>query len=91
MNVGPGAIVGLISFSNQSLGEGFGSAHLGAVIGAFFAIVVVFVVLRSSPWPAQKLSASSIDLITQLTGIIVLGIGVLMGSAGLVELFPGWG
>jgi multiple antibiotic resistance protein len=91
MIVGPGAIVGLISFSNQSLGEGFGSAHLGAVIGAFLAIVVVFVVLRSSPWLAQKLSASSIDLITQLTGIIVLGIGVLMGSAGLVELFPGWG
>lgn len=90
MIIGPGAIVGLISFSNQSLGEGFGSAHLGAVIGAFLAIVVVYVVLRASPWLAQKLSRSSIDLITQLTGIVVLGIGVLMGSAGLVELFPGW-
>jgi len=63
---------------------------LGAVIGAFLAIVVVYVVLRASPWLAQKLSRSSIDLITQLTGIVVLGIGVLMGSAGLVELFPGW-
>jgi small neutral amino acid transporter SnatA (MarC family) len=51
---------------------------------------VVYVVLRASPWLAQKLSRSSIDLITQLTGIVVLGIGVLMGSAGLVELFPGW-
>jgi multiple antibiotic resistance protein len=91
MIIGPGAIVGLISFSNQSLGEGFGSAHLGAVIGAFLAIVVVYVVLRASPWLAQRLSKASIDLITQLTGIVVLGIGVLMGSAGLIELFPGWG
>jgi hypothetical protein len=37
------------------------------------------------------MSPASIQLITQLTGIIVLGIGVLMGSAGLVEIFPGWG
>jgi small neutral amino acid transporter SnatA (MarC family) len=55
------------------------------------AVIVVWVVLRASPWLATKMSPASIQLITQLTGIIVLGIGVLMGSAGLVEVLPGLG
>jgi len=91
MIMGPGVIVGMISFANNSLGEGFTAGHLGAIVGTVLAVIVVWLVLRASPWLATKMSPASIQLITQLTGIIVLGIGVLMGSAGLVEIFPGWG
>jgi multiple antibiotic resistance protein len=91
MIMGPGVIVGMISFANNSLGEGFTAGHIGAIVGTVLAVLVVWLVLRASPWLATKMSPASIQLITQLTGIIVLGIGVLMGSAGLVEIFPGWG
>ena len=91
MIMGPGVIVGLISFANSQLGEGFTAGHAGAIVGTILAVIVVWVVLRASPWLATKMSPSSIQLITQLTGIIVLGIGVLMGSAGLVEVLPGLG
>ena len=91
MIMGPGVIVGMISFANNSLGEGFTAGHLGAIVGTVLAVIVVWLVLRASPWLATKMSPASIQLITQLTGIIVLGIGVLMGSAGLIEIFPGWG
>jgi len=91
MIMGPGVIVGMISFANNSLGEGLTAGHLGAIVGTVLAVIVVWLVLRASPWLATKMSPASIQLITQLTGIIVLGIGVLMGSAGLVEIFPGWG
>jgi multiple antibiotic resistance protein len=91
MIMGPGVIVGLISFANSQLGEGFTAGHAGAIVGTILAVIVVWVVLRASPWLATKMSPASIQLITQLTGIIVLGIGVLMGSAGLVEVLPGLG
>ena len=91
MIIGPGAIVALISFANNNLGPGFTAGHIGAIVGTVAAIIVVWLVLRASPWLAQKLSPATINLITQLTGIVVLGIGVLMGSAGLIEIFPGWG
>jgi multiple antibiotic resistance protein len=91
MIIGPGAIVALISFANNNLGPGFTPGHIGAIVGTVLAIIVVWLVLRASPWLAQKLSPATINLITQLTGIVVLGIGVLMGSAGLIEIFPGWG
>ena len=90
MIMGPGVIVGLIGFANNSLGAGFTAGHAGAIVGTILAVIVVWAVLRASPWLATKMSPASIQLITQLTGIIVLGIGVLMGSAGLVEIFPGW-
>jgi multiple antibiotic resistance protein len=91
MIMGPGVIVGLISFANSQLGDGFTAGHAGAIVGTILAVIVVWVVLRASPWLATKMSPASIQLITQLTGIIVLGIGVLMGSAGLVEVLPGLG
>lgn len=91
MIMGPGVIVGMITFANSNLGEGFTTGHLGAIVGTVLAVIVVWLVLRASPWLATKMSPASIQLITQLTGIIVLGIGVLMGSAGLIEIFPGWG
>lgn len=87
--MGPGVIVGLIAFGNSSLDSTEGV--LGAVLGTVLAVLVVYLVLRASPWLATRLSPSSMVVITRLTGIIVLGIGVLMGSAGLVEVLPGLG
>jgi multiple antibiotic resistance protein len=87
--MGPGVIVGMIAFGNSSIDSAEGV--LGAVLGTVLAVIVVYLVLRASPWLATRLSPSSMVVITRLTGIIVLGIGVLMGSAGLVEVLPGLG
>ena len=87
--MGPGVIVGLIAFGNSSIDDTQGV--LGALLGVVLAVIVVWAVLRAAPWLATKVSSSAMTVITRLTGVLVLGIGVLMGSAGLVEVLPGLG
>lgn len=86
---GSGVIIAMISFANNQLDPGFTSGHLGAILGIVLAVAVNALFLRAAPWLGRKLSPSTIDVMNRLTGIVVLGLGVLIGSAGLLEIFPG--
>lgn len=87
---GSAVIVSLIAFATNYLDDGFTAGHIGAIGGIAVAVLTVWAVWRAAPWLEAKLSACTIDVVNRLTGLIILGLGISMMTAGLGELFPVW-
>ncbi len=87
---GSAVIVSLITFATNYLDEGFTAGHAGAIVGILAAVAVVWLTWQAAPWMAEKLSAGTIDVVDRLTGLVILGLGVSMLTAGLGDIFPAW-
>lgn len=83
---GPGAISTVILAANKA------GSLLGQVIiagGVVLLSVVVWVVLRMSPWIAGHMGATGINIMTRIMGLMLTAIAVEFIVNGLKGLFPG--
>jgi len=82
---GPGAISTIIL-----------AAHRGNEVGHYFTIafgilvlsLIIWALLRMSPWIESRISASGINIFTRIMGLILAAIAVEFIANGLKGLFP---
>lgn len=83
---GPGAISTVILAANKA------GSFLGQLIiagGVVLLSLVVWVVLRMSPWIAGHMGATGINIMTRIMGLMLTAIAVEFIVNGLKGLFPG--
>ncbi|MCY0884667.1 MAG: MarC family protein [Firmicutes bacterium] len=87
---GPGTLATLLV-----LGQGAGDGPLpalAAVLLAFLAVMAAtYAILVNAERVGNRLSRSSLNLITRMMGLLLAVIAVQMAAAGLLRLFPAWG
>lgn len=84
---GPGTITTVMALSS-----GYTSASTGTllVMLAFSTVLLVtFLLFYHAPWVRQRLSQTTINLITRMMGLLLTVIAVQMASTGIAGLFPG--
>ncbi len=82
---GPGAISTVILAAHKSTGV----AHYMIIsLGIVLLSLVVWGVLRLSPWIASHIGATGINIFTRIMGLILTAIAVEFIAAGIKGLFP---
>ncbi|MEQ1560499.1 MAG: NAAT family transporter [Methyloglobulus sp.] len=82
---GPGAISTVILYAQR----GHDINHYLMISLDIFAIaVILWIVLRATPWLTQRLSQTSINIVIRLMGLILLALAVEFIAGGLKGLFP---
>ncbi len=82
---GPGAISTVILAAHKSTGI----LHLiGIALGIVVLSLVVWGVLRLSPWIASHIGATGINIFTRIMGLILTAIAVEFIANGIKGLFP---
>ncbi len=82
---GPGAISTVILAAHKSTGV----AHYGILVLSILLLsLVIWVVLRLSPWIAGRIGATGINIFTRIMGLILAAIAVEFIANGLKGLFP---
>ncbi len=82
---GPGAISTVILAAHKSSGI---SHHIIIALGVILLSLLVWSVLRLSPWIADRISATGINIFTRIMGLILAAIAVEFIANGLKGLFP---
>jgi multiple antibiotic resistance protein len=82
---GPGAISSVILAAHKSTGI----VHYAIIaLGIALLGLVVWGVLRLSPWIATRIGATGINIFTRIMGLILAAIAVEFIASGLQGLFP---
>jgi len=82
---GPGAISTVILAAHKANGV----AHYTIIaLGIILLSIVVWAVLRLSPWIAARIGATGINIFTRIMGLILAAIAVEFIAIGLKGLFP---
>ena len=82
---GPGAISTVILAAHKASGI----AHYSIIaLGIILLSLVVWAVLRLSPWIATRIGATGINIFTRIMGLILAAIAVEFIAVGLKGLFP---
>jgi multiple antibiotic resistance protein len=82
---GPGAISTVILYAQK----GSGIHHYLMISLDIIAVaVVLWCVLRATPWLTQRLSQTGINVVIRLMGLILLALAVEFIAGGLKGLFP---
>lgn len=83
--VGPGAISTVILAAHKSSG----AAHYSIIaLGIMLISLLVWVILRLSPWIAKRISATGINVGTRIMGLILAAIAIEFIANGIKGLFP---
>jgi multiple antibiotic resistance protein len=82
---GPGAISTVILAAHKSSGI---AHYLVISLGIVLLSLVVWGVLRLSPWIAGRIGATGINIFTRIMGLILTAIAVEFIASGLKGLFP---
>ncbi len=82
---GPGAISAVILAAHRSTAV---SHYLIIAVGILLLSLMVWGVLRLSPWIASHVSATGINIFTRIMGLILAAIAVEFIANGLRGLFP---
>lgn len=83
---GPGAIGTVILSAHKGAGVGH---YMVLILGISALSLLVWLVLRLSPWIARRISATGINIFTRIMGLILAAIAVEFIANGLKGLFPG--
>lgn len=88
MLAGPGAMSAVILYAQQG-----NSIEHYSIITAIIACIgiILWVVLRATPWLCERLSKSAINIVIRLMGLILLALAVEFIAGGLKGLFPALG
>jgi multiple antibiotic resistance protein len=82
---GPGAISTIILYAQK----GSGIHHYLMISLDIFAVaVILWCVLRATPWLTQRLSQTGINVVIRLMGLILLALAVEFIAGGIKGLFP---
>jgi multiple antibiotic resistance protein len=82
---GPGAISTVILYAQRSNDLN----HYFAMSADIFAVtIILWCVLRATPWLTQRLSRTGINVVIRLMGLILMALAVEFIAAGLKGLFP---
>lgn len=82
---GPGAISTVILAAHKSSGV---VHYLSVALGIIVLSLVVWGVLRVSPWITRRISATGINIFTRIMGLILAAIAIEFIANGLKGLFP---
>lgn len=82
---GPGAISTLILMAHKSSGV---AHYMVIALGIILLGLVVWGVLRLSPWIATRIGATGINIFTRIMGLILAAIAVEFIANGIQGLFP---
>ncbi len=82
---GPGAMSAVILYAQK----GNSIEHYSAITAIIVWIgIILWVVLRATPWLTERLSKSAINIVIRLMGLILLALAVEFIAGGLKGLFP---
>jgi multiple antibiotic resistance protein len=82
---GPGAISTVILMAHKSSGV---AHYMITALGIILLGLVVWGVLRLSPWIATRIGATGINIFTRIMGLILAAIAVEFIANGIQGLFP---
>jgi len=82
---GPGAISTVILMAHKSSGV---AHYMVIALGIILLGLVVWGVLRLSPWIATRIGATGINIFTRIMGLILAAIAVEFIANGIQGLFP---
>lgn len=82
---GPGAISTVILMAHKSSGV---AHYMVTALGIMLLGMVVWGVLRLSPWIATRIGATGINIFTRIMGLILAAIAVEFIANGIQGLFP---
>jgi len=82
---GPGAISSVILAAHRSSGI---SHYMMIATGIIVVSGIVWSILRLSPWIAQRVGATGINVFTRIMGLILAAIAIEFIANGLKGLFP---
>ncbi|MHB1215992.1 MAG: YchE family NAAT transporter [Thiobacillus sp.] len=82
---GPGAISTVILAAHKSTGI---AHYMVIALGIVLLSLVVWGVLRLSPWIAARIGATGINIFTRIMGLILTAIAVEFIALGIKGLFP---
>jgi len=85
---GPGAISTVILAAHKSSGV---AHYMSIALGIALLSLVVWAVLRLSPWIERHISATGINIFTRIMGLILAAIAIEFIANGLKGLFPALG
>ena len=83
---GPGAITTVIIDAHKGSGAGH---YLSSVVLILFLSLLIWIVLRLSPFITRHISATGINVFTRIMGLLLAAIAVEFMANGLKSLFPG--
>lgn len=86
MLAGPGAISTIILASHK--GTGFGH-FFGITVGILLLSAIVWLVLRTSSWIANRLGETGINVFSRIMGLMLAAIAIEFIANGIKGLFPG--
>jgi len=82
---GPGAISTVILTAHKSVGV----AHYGIIAFSIVMVsLIIWGVLRLSPWVAQRIGGTGINIFTRIMGLILAAIAIEFIANGIKGLFP---
>jgi len=82
---GPGSISTVILASHKASGA---AHYMTIAFGVLLLSLVVWAVLRLSPWIERHISATGINIFTRIMGLILAAIAIEFIANGLKGLFP---
>lgn len=82
---GPGAISTVILAAHKSTGV---AHYMVIAFGIILLSLLVWIVLRVSPWLEKHISATGINIFTRIMGLILAAIAVEFIANGLKGIFP---
>ena len=82
---GPGAISTVILYAQRSADI---NHYIAMSIDIISVAMILWCVLRATPWLTRRLSRSSINVVIRLMGLILIALAVEFIAAGLKGLFP---
>ncbi len=82
---GPGAISTVILSAHKSAGI---AHYMMIALGICLLSLVIWGVLRLSPWIAGRISATGINIFTRIMGLILAAIAIEVIANGMKGLFP---
>lgn len=83
---GPGAISAVILAAHKSNGV---IDYVMVSLGIFVLSAVVWVTLKTAPWLASHSSATGLNIVTRIMGLILAAIAIEFIANGMKGLFPG--
>ncbi|MBN2428922.1 MAG: YchE family NAAT transporter [Deltaproteobacteria bacterium] len=83
---GPGAITTVIIDAHKGSGAGH---YLTSAVLILFLSLLIWMVLRLSPFITRHISATGINVFTRIMGLLLAAIAVEFMANGLKSLFPG--
>lgn len=82
---GPGAISTVILAAQRGHGV---EHHLGVAVGIVALSLLIWITLRVSPWLTDRMSATGLNVVTRVMGLILAAIAVEFIATGLKGIFP---